>query len=320
MIEDSDLNELYIEPGIDAGTKQYYYCEITATRDDNGFSESVSSNLAVLNVDKRTVSVNALDQSVLQDADIDKGTDKAVLLGALEGHRLAAVSFDTTGTDKATEEGKIIPSNAVIMDGDRDVTSNYDIVYTPGVLKVIGFFHETLATGVKDENGKDIVIDLYYQRNVTYNSLKHVEKGYPKPSPKISADYTVSINSSMDAYATIKFKFKNNKNAAVKNGKDPQYTFSYKANKGASKSAKAAVKAVNKYLKSKTFKFTIDRADLSKVKVVQFETKKDKVKKFVVEVNGVSVKLSKKDYDITKNADGTYTIEGKNNFCGKLGK
>ena len=173
---------------------------------------------------------------------------------------------------------------------------------------------------MKDEKGNDIVVDIYYDKSVSYNGRKHVAKNLFTSNKKTDADITVSINSSLSEYAAFKLKFRNNKFAVVKNGKNPQFTISYKANKGASKQTKAAVKAVNKGLKSRPFIFTIERADLTGAKILEFKESKGKVKKLTVEINGVTLKLSKKDFDAVANADGTYTITGKGNFTGTLTK
>ena len=121
----------------------------------------------------------------------------------------------------------------------------------------------------------------------------------------------------MEGYAVAQLKYKNNKDAVIKN-KKPQFTLSYKASKDASKNLKVAVKMVNDHLKDKVFEFEIGRTDLGKVRISECTVKNNKLKKLVVDINGVKVKLSKKDYDVKANSDGTFTVTGKNNFCGTV--
>ncbi len=336
-IEGASGNELLVEPGLDAGFKRYYYCEITSTRKATGLSSSIFSDIAMLTVQKRGAAVTALDQSVSLNGVINRSVDQAVLSNAAEGHELFGVTLESTSTAEVSKNGIITPSDAVIMCNGTDVTDNYDIHYVTGRLEVFledepqqqsesesqsvsddGLIHEQLVTDVKDEKGNHITIDIYHQKSVSYNSLKHVAAGYSKAGKKSRADYAVSINSILNGYATPVLKFKNNKNAYNKNGKKAFFTLSYKAAKGISKELKVTVKNVNAYLKKRPVDLIIDRADLGKVRVVEFKTKKDKIKKLVVETDGITIKLSKKDYDIKTNADGTFTITGKNNFCGTL--
>ena len=332
-----DSSELVIDTLSDVGSQYYYFCEVTSTRMAGGETESLLSDFALVSIARKAVTVTAKDQSVEKGGEITEGEDQAELAGALEGHELAAITLTSSGTDQATTAGTITPSDAVIMSGEDDVTENYDITYVPGTLTVTqkddpgdddpgkddplaGMIHETVTTGVKDEKGNDIVVDIYYDKSVSYNGRKHVAKNLFTSNKKTDADITVSINSSLSEYAAFKLKFRNNKFAVVKNGKNPQFTISYKANKGASKQTKAAVKAVNKGLKSRPFIFTIERADLTGAKILEFKESKGKVKKLTVEINGVTLKLSKKDFDAVANADGTYTITGKGNFTGTLTK
>ncbi len=333
-IEGATTPELIIGPGLDLQTT-YYYCELTSTRADNGTKSKINSDVAMLTVRPREVCVTALEQTIYQNSDIVRSLDKAVLTGALEGHELKDVKFITTDTDKVTDRGAIIPADAVIMYQGKDVTDHYDIHYIQGVLKVEplsnkpvdpdsgkgtgedeNYFHKTLNTGVEDEKGNFIILDVYYKKSISYNGFKHADKNYSKADKRTKTDYTVSVNSPMEGYAAPVLKFKNNKTAVIKKGKTPRFTMSFKAIKGASKNSKGTVKSVNAYLKEQLFEFMIDKADLEKARVVEFVTKNGKIKKFTVEINGDTMKLSKKDYDARPNADGTFSITGKNNFCG----
>ena len=290
----------------------------------------------MLTVRRREVFVTALGQTICQDGTIDKSLNKAVLTGALEGHELKALNFTTTDTDKVTDRGAIIPSDAVIMYRDIDVTDHYDVHYIQGVLKVEPlspkpvdpdsekngrdetYYHRILNTGVEDEKGSFIIMDLYYKKSVSYNGAKHVDKAYSKADKRTEPDHIVSINSAMEGYAVPVLKYKNNKTAVIKNGKTPYFTLRFKAEKGISKNLKETVKSVNSYLKDQQFEFTINKADLEKARIIEFETKKGKIKKFIVEINGTTMKLTKKDYDVRPNSNGSFSIAGKNNFCGAV--
>ena len=172
-----------------------------------------------------------------------------------------------------------------------------------------------IPTGIAGPDGISISVNVVYSKTVSYNGLKHVADGTKK---KTSADVKVEVTSSLSEYAGYTLKFKNNKNAVVKNGKSPQFIVSFKAKPGATKEQKAAVKGVNRLLKARPFSFTIAPANLESIADIQVikSPKGDKVKKIIVTIGGRELKLTKKDCTATIGSDGKVTIKGIGNFTG----
>ncbi|MBQ9610768.1 MAG: InlB B-repeat-containing protein, partial [Lachnospiraceae bacterium] len=99
-------------------------------------SEDGQQTTAVATINKKAVTVTALKQTVAVNGEIENSVEFAELSGALEGHELAEVTLTSSSTAKTTTEGVITPSNAKIVNGDTDVTDNYDITYIDGVMTV----------------------------------------------------------------------------------------------------------------------------------------------------------------------------------------
>ena len=325
---------LELEPGMDAG-RYYYYCEITAERKVSGIKIFAYSDLAALKIEKRRVTVTACDQTVSRDSAIRTGSENAVLKGAPEGHELSSISFRALLSEGISGNGVIIPYDAVIMCAGEDKTSNYDIEYISGRLSVLNpepepepavpvpqvddnMIHVRLETGIEDEKGGFIVVDMSYQKSVFYNGRRHEAYGMSKAGKSVAADLRVKTEKILDGKAAPVLRFRDNISSMSKNGKVPCFTLCYRPVKGADKDTKKLIKLVNEYLKDKSFAFEIVRTDLKTVRVTEFKTRKDKVVKLYVEVGGVKVKLSKKDYEAKLNSDGSFTLTGRNNFTGTL--
>ena len=124
----------------DAGyDKTVIISNITLTGIDSGnykLSSLGQQEIDSADIFPKTVTITALDQTVYLNEDIVHSISCAVLSNALENHELTYIEFITSGTDVLTDSGSIIPGNAVIMDGDDNVTANYDINYVYGVLAV----------------------------------------------------------------------------------------------------------------------------------------------------------------------------------------
>lgn len=87
-------------------------------------------------IGKKAATVAAKAQSVPLNGAIATGVVQAELTNAVEGHTLGAVTLVGSTTENATTTGTITPSEAQILSGTDDVTANYDISYTAGVLTV----------------------------------------------------------------------------------------------------------------------------------------------------------------------------------------
>lgn len=100
---------------------------------------------------KKSVTVTALKQTVAVNGEIENSVDMAELTGAVEGHKLAEITLTSGSTEKTTTEGVITPGMAKIVDGDIDVTDNYDITYANGVMTVTKAEAEVVLDNGDDE-------------------------------------------------------------------------------------------------------------------------------------------------------------------------
>ena len=123
---DDNLYTTSIPSKTDAGT---YYVWYRVAGDGDHYDSDPACITA--EIKKAEATVTAKEQTIKEGTGIGTGTDKAELSGQVSGHSLSAVTL-------AVEDGKIIPSGAVIRDaGNKDVTGNYNISYQPGALTVI---------------------------------------------------------------------------------------------------------------------------------------------------------------------------------------
>ena len=114
-------------------------------------SEDGQQTTATATINKKAVTVTALKQTVAVNGEIESLVDMAELSGALEGHELAEITLTSSSTEKTTTEGVITPSNAKIVNGDTDVTDNYDITYIDGVMTVTKAEAEVVLDNGDDE-------------------------------------------------------------------------------------------------------------------------------------------------------------------------
>ena len=113
---------------------------------DNG-----QQTLTTADIIKKEVTVTALKQTVAVNGEIESSVEYAELSGALEGHKLAEITLTSGSTAKTTTEGVITPSNTKIVNGDTDVTDNYDITYADGVMTVTKAEAEVVLDNGDDE-------------------------------------------------------------------------------------------------------------------------------------------------------------------------
>lgn len=79
---------------------------------------------------QKPLTIKALEQTISYGEALD--STKITNTGLIDGHSVTATL--TPSTTNATTNGKITPSNAVIKNGDKDVTTNYAISYADGDL------------------------------------------------------------------------------------------------------------------------------------------------------------------------------------------
>ena len=108
----------------------------TASSLSNSNYELPSANTTTFTIGKKAVTVTAKDQSVVLNNSIAQGASQAILTGAVNGHTLTDITLTSSSTVAVTTDGTITPSDAVIKNGNTDVTSNYNITYAIGTLTV----------------------------------------------------------------------------------------------------------------------------------------------------------------------------------------
>lgn len=103
------------------------------------------TSTAILTIEKRPVTVAAKNQSVVVNNDIAQGTEQVTVSavegdadsGLVSGHILKNITLTADSTAAVTTGGTITPAAAKVEDAaGRDVTENYAITYTNGVLTV----------------------------------------------------------------------------------------------------------------------------------------------------------------------------------------
>ena len=114
-------------------------------------SEDGHQTRTTAKITKKSVTVTALKQTVAVNGEIENTVEYAELSGAVDGHKLAEVTLTSGSTEKTTTEGVITPSEAKIVDGDVDVTDNYDIAYVDGVMTVTKAEAEVILDNGDDE-------------------------------------------------------------------------------------------------------------------------------------------------------------------------
>lgn len=219
-----------------------------------------------------------------------------------EGVTLGQGVFDGTQPD-LMKSGEEEPDPDPIKD-DLPVESGYNVI------------------NVKPE-GCSISMNVVMVKSVSYNGTKHVTK-YSKQGKGTSSDVYISVKGNFEQIADVTAKDKNNKIVPVKADKKPAVILQLKLKKTLSKEDKkkykAEIKVINKYLKAHPFTYEIKPADLSRVSKYTLKTDKAKTKltNLTVIINGVTMKLSKKDFMVKEIKDGKAVVEGRNNYIGTV--
>ena len=102
-------------------------------------AQSGNQTTTTANISKRAISVKAKNQNVSVGGSISTGADYVdISSGTLaSGHSIGSVALSASSTSAITTSGTIKPSAAVIKNSSGSgVTSNYDITYQNGVLRV----------------------------------------------------------------------------------------------------------------------------------------------------------------------------------------
>ena len=136
---------------------------------------------------KRPVTVTAMDQTTALNGAVQTGPEYAVLEGAVEGHTLAEISLTADPAAYAgTFRESITPSGAKIVDENgQDVTENYAVTYVKGSLTVekgsISFVPPTAKDLTADGTDMELVEGGYADGGFLYYALGSNELEEPAP-------------------------------------------------------------------------------------------------------------------------------------------
>ena len=86
-------------------------------------------------ITQKPLTITAKAQTVTYGTPITQGISQVTANSLCSGHTLSAITLTQSTTD-ATTNGTITPSAATIMDGNNNVTSNYNITYSTGTLTI----------------------------------------------------------------------------------------------------------------------------------------------------------------------------------------
>ena len=122
-----------------AAGKYYYYCEVTAEREDNGQKTKATTNAAMLTVSKAPVTVTVNNQNAYINGTLPANSYKAD--GLVNGDKFNETSVkyeyknaeDETVTPNLEQEGTytIVISGLTLANAN-----NYDVTYKPGTLTI----------------------------------------------------------------------------------------------------------------------------------------------------------------------------------------
>ena len=132
--EDTEPSSGWSEDIPEAEDADTYYVWYMAEGDED--HDDSEAGYVEVSIAKKAVSVNVLDQTVSLNAAINGSVSMAQISGLVDGHTLYSVRLTSSSTAHVTEAGEITASNAVIRNGNNDVTSNYDFSYIKGKLTV----------------------------------------------------------------------------------------------------------------------------------------------------------------------------------------
>ena len=97
--------------------------------------------------------ITANDSTVAYDGE-PHGEDGYTVTGLKDGHDLS-VTINGTATNIGTYTGLLVPADAVVKEGDKDVTSHYEITYVPGTLEITAADEDDSAADDADEGDAD---------------------------------------------------------------------------------------------------------------------------------------------------------------------
>lgn len=131
-----DESEMYVCRGTVAATDVGYYRATASLNEGFAWTDGTTEDKTVAwTISRRPVSVTGESATVSYDGSrhtlVGHTTE-----GLLQKHVLTGLSYTAEGTDYGTFGG-VFSGTAVIRNGQQDVTGNYDIILSPGTLRII---------------------------------------------------------------------------------------------------------------------------------------------------------------------------------------
>ena len=168
-----------------------------ADEDTKGQYETVTLIPGTLTITKRgagenKVTITAADNTVEYDGqphgakrnaagEIEVGTSFTVT-NLAKGHSVKTLAIEGSETDAGVYADKLVPGNAVIVDGNGvEVTANYDITYVPGTLTI-----------TKRGAGDDKVVLTAANNTVVYDGQPHGAKLNAAGKIEAGVSYTIT--------------------------------------------------------------------------------------------------------------------------------
>ena len=168
-----------------------------AGEDTKGQYKTVTLIPGTLTITKRgagedKVKITAADNTVEYDGrphgaklnaagQIEVGTSYTVT-NLAEGHSVKTLAIEGSETDAGVYADKLVPGNAVIVDGNGvEVTANYDITYVPGALTI-----------TRRGAGDDTVVLTAANNTVVYDGQPHGAKLNAAGEIEVGTSYTIT--------------------------------------------------------------------------------------------------------------------------------
>ena len=188
-----------------------YYVWYKAVGDDDHID--CGAACVTVSIGKKTVTVTARAQTILEGEAIETGVGYAELTDAVNSHYLSAITLTASGSE-------IVPSDAVILDmKGNDVTENYNISYAKGMLTVYAKISATVI--FKAVNGGWNDETLTGDQTVTLT-------GYEGDSLKLTAAQIPGVgNKPADTYKAGAWDTAPSTETAFANGSTTTYTYTY---------------------------------------------------------------------------------------------
>lgn len=193
LITGGSLVEYTDNIGTDAGD----YSVVATASPNYAFTDGTIVKTITCKVLKRELQITPNEQDIQYGEDISKNITDVVATNIVEGHTLTAIILAKDG-DSVTDNGVITPSNAIIKNGDIDVTSNYDIVYNTGKVKI--YYNSTFVSGEHCE-ATSPGTKKSYNSNLTLNSITpsigYSAKGWKRDDTLVGRpEETITIDNS----------------------------------------------------------------------------------------------------------------------------